>query len=220
MTCKPLIIGVAGGSGSGKTTIAKAILSQIGSIEALILQHDSYYRDLSHLSVEKRATVNFDHPDSLETDLMVHQINELIAGREVEVPRYDFTTHSRVSPGTIKRPAEVILVEGILILAEPSLRELMDLKIFVDTDSDLRFIRRLERDIKERGRSMESVVNQYLHSVRPMHLAFVESSRRYADILIPEGYNPVSTGMVVKTIKHWIKEIRSSHQEKEASPHG
>jgi len=201
MKRKPLIIGVAGGTASGKTTIANAIMESINHPQMVIIQHDAYYKDVSHLPLAERSKINFDHPDALETDLMVRHLRELVAGRSVEMPVYDFSTHTRLKKGIIKKPAKVIIIESILIFCEQALRELMDVKIFVDTDSDLRFIRRLKRDIEERRRSLESVIGQYLGTVRPMHIAFVEPSRKYADIIIPEGHNPVSTAMVVTLIR-------------------
>ncbi len=199
---RPVTIGVAGGTGAGKTTIAHAILERVGWHRIAYLQHDAYYHDASNLPPEERARLNFDHPDALDNALLAHHIRELQAGRPVEVPIYDFTTHTRRPETRRVTPEPVILVEGILIFAEPSLRELMDIKIFVDTDPDLRFIRRLQRDIRERGRTVESVIEQYLSTVRPMHLEFVEPSKRYADIIIPEGgFNEVALEMVVARIR-------------------
>jgi uridine kinase len=205
MKRKPLIIGVAGGTASGKSTIANAIMASINHPQMVLIQHDAYYKDANHLPLAERAKINFDHPDALETDLMVRHLRELIAGRSIEMPVYDFSIHSRLKKGIVKKPAKVIIIEGILIFCEQALRELMDVKIFVDTDSDLRFIRRLKRDIGERQRSMESVIGQYLGTVRPMHIAFVEPSRKYADIIIPEGHNPVSTAMVVTMIRQRLR---------------
>ncbi|OJV99898.1 MAG: uridine kinase [Chloroflexi bacterium 54-19] len=183
----PLIIGVAGGSGSGKTTVAQHIVDNIGPEQVALLEHDSYYKDQSNLSPQERLSVNYDHPDSLDNALLVRHLQELKAGRAVEVPTYDFKLYSR-TPETIRvEPKPVIVVEGILIYVDPRLRKLMNLKIFVDTDADLRFIRRLQRDIVQRGRTVESVVEQYLQTVRLMHLEFVEPSKRYADLIIPEG---------------------------------
>lgn len=197
-----LIIGIAGGSGSGKTTVAQTILQRVGPPRIAFLQHDSYYRDLSGLPPARRAEVNFDHPDSLETDLLIQHILDLKDGHPVEVPIYDFATHSRTMQTFTVQPRPVILVEGILIFAEKALRELFDVKIFVDTDSDIRFIRRLQRDIAERGRTVESVIKQYLATVRPMHLEFVEPSKRYADVIIPEGgFNVAALDMVVARIE-------------------
>ncbi len=198
----PLVIGIAGGSGSGKTTVAQEILNRVGPARIAFLQHDSYYKDLSGLPPTQKAAVNFDHPNSLETKLLIEHITELKNGTEVEVPIYDFSTHSRTKKSFNVLPRGVILVEGILIFAEPALRELFDLKIFVDTDDDIRFIRRLERDIAERGRTTNNVVQQYLSTVRPMHLEFVEPSKRYADVIIPEGgHNTAALDMVVARIE-------------------
>lgn len=205
MNQRPLIIGVAGGSGSGKTTISREILARVGEEQISYIQHDSYYRDLSHLDPDQRARINFDHPDSLETEMLVRQLRELLDGASIAIPIYDFTTHTRTRRSQGVEPRPVILLEGILILADPALRELMDVRIFVDTDPDIRFIRRLERDMLERGRSLESVVKQYLSSVRPMHLEFVEPSKRYADIIIPEGgFNVVAMDMIVARIRAMI----------------
>jgi uridine kinase len=201
----PLVVGVAGGTGSGKTTIAHAILERVGQERIAYIQHDSYYRDLSHLPVAQRARSNFDHPDALEDPLLVEQLQSLIAGQAVEVPLYDFTTHSRLRETRHVAAQPVILLEGILILANRELRELMDVRIYVDTDPDIRFIRRLERDIRERGRSLRSVVDQYLQTVRPMHLEFVEPSKRYADVIIPEGgQNAVALEMICARIEKML----------------
>jgi len=198
----PLIIGIAGGSGSGKTTVAQSILQRVGPDQIAYLQHDEYYKDLSGLPPVQRAAINFDHPNSLETSLLVQHIEQLKKGQPVEVPIYDFATHSRTKQSFTVNPRRVVLVEGILIFTEQILRELFDVKIFVDTDSDLRFIRRLQRDISERGRLMESVIQQYLTTVRPMHLEFVEPSKRYADVIIPEGgFNTAALDMVVSRIE-------------------
>jgi len=198
----PLVIGIAGGTGSGKTTVAQALMKRIGSQYMAFLPHDAYYRDLSMLPLEERAGLNFDHPDSLETDLMVRHLQALRKWVPIELPVYDFSTHTRTSATVQVIPQPVILVEGILIFYEEALRRLFDVKIFVDTDADLRFIRRLQRDIHERGRSTESVIRQYLDTVRPMHLEFVESSKRYADVIIPEGgYNQVALDLVTSRIE-------------------
>ncbi len=208
ITATPLVIGLAGGSGSGKTTIAHAVLDLIGEEHAVLIQHDSYYRDQGHLALEARNKINYDHPDSLETELLVAQLRELRAGHTVERPVYDFANHTRSTETVTVPPRSLVLVEGILVLVEPELSELMDLKIYVDTDADLRLLRRLQRDITERGRSVESVLEQYQATVRPMHLAFVESSRRYADLIIPEGYNPNAVGTVVAMIREVINRRR------------
>lgn len=218
MTRKPLIIGVAGGTASGKTTIANAIQDSINHPQMVMIPHDAYYKDVGHLTLAERAKINFDHPDALETDLMVRHLRELIAGRPIEMPLYDFSTHTRLPKGVIKKPAKVIIIEGILIFCEQSLRDLMDVKIFVDTDSDLRFIRRLKRDIQERQRSLDSVIGQYLGTVRPMHVSFVEPSRKYADIIIPEGHNPVSTAMVVTMIRQRLRPGRAPMTPRDGVP--
>jgi uridine kinase len=198
---RSLTIGIAGGSGSGKTTVAQEILSRVGADRIAFLQHDSYYKDLSGLPPTQRAELNFDHPNSLETDLLTQHILALRDGSPVEVPIYDFSTHSRTARTFTVAPRRVILVEGILIFVDAALRELFDVKIFVDTDADIRFIRRLERDITERGRTTESVIKQYQTTVRPMHLEFVEPSKRYADVIIPEGgFNSAALDMVAARI--------------------
>ena len=201
-----LVIGIAGGSGSGKTTVAQVILQRVGRDRIAFLQHDSYYKDLSGLPPTQRADVNFDHPNSLETELLIEHIASLRDGKPVEVPIYDFSADRRTGETFTVQPCLVILVEGILIFTEPELRKMFDVKIFVDTDSDLRFIRRLERDITERGRSTASVIEQYTHTVRPMHLEFVEPSKRYADVIIPEGgFNTAALDMVVARVDALLK---------------
>ena len=198
----PLVIGIAGGSGSGKTTVAQTILQRVGADRIAFLQHDYYYKDLRGLPPAQRDEFNFDHPNSLETGLLIHHIDCLRRGKSVEVPIYDFATDSRTEQTFTVQPRNVILVEGILIFTELALRKLLDIKIFVDTDADLRFIRRLERDIHERGRTTDSVIKQYMHTVRPMHLEFVEPSKRYADIIIPEGgHNTAALDMVVARVE-------------------
>jgi uridine kinase len=184
---KPFLIGIAGGTGSGKTTVARRIFDSLHLDSAAFIDYDAYYKELGHLSLEERAGINFDHPDSLDNDLIVHHLHELIAGRPIEKPVYDFARHTRAAESIPVRPRDVVLVDGILLFAEPRLRELFDLKIFVDTDADVRFIRRLRRDIEERGRTMDSVIEQYLTTVRPMHFEFVEPTKRYADVIIPRG---------------------------------
>jgi uridine kinase len=202
----PLVIGIAGGSGSGKTTVAQTILQRVGPDRISFLQHDAYYKDLSGLPPVQRAEVNFDHPNSLENELLIRHIHQLKQGKTVDVPIYDFSTHSRTDRTYKVKPRSVILVEGILIFAEATLRDLFDVKIFVDTDSDLRLIRRLQRDIAERGRTTESVIKQYLGTVRPMHLDFVEPSKRYADVIIPEGgFNTAALDMVVARIETMLQ---------------
>ena len=202
----PLVIGLAGGSGSGKTTVAQEILHRVGPDRIAFLQHDSYYKDLSGLPPTQHAQINFDHPNSLETDLLIDHIASLRVGKSVEVPIYDFSTDQRTGKTFTVEPQRVILVEGILIFTEAALREMFDVKIFVDTDADLRFIRRLERDLNERGRTTDSVIKQYQSTVRPMHLEFVEPSKRYADVIIPEGgFNTAALDMVVARIEALLK---------------
>ncbi len=202
---KPLIIGVAGGSGSGKTTVVNTISETLGLDKHLLLQHDSYYRDLKHLPFEERIKQNFDHPASLETELLIRHINVLCEGYPIEVPQYDFSKHIRKDETKTVTPKEVILVDGILIFSEPELLDLMDVKIFVDTDDDIRLLRRLKRDINDRGRSVESVMEQYQKFVRPMHLEFVQPSKRYADVIIPRGgKNKVALEMVLALINEQL----------------
>jgi uridine kinase len=203
-----IIVGVAGGTGSGKTTVSQAILDRVGRDRIAYLQHDSYYRDRSHVPLEERAKANFDHPDALESELLAQHLASLKTGQAVEVPVYDFTTHTRETRTVTVAPRKVILVEGILIFAERALRELMDIKVFVDTDADIRFIRRLQRDITERGRTVGSVIRQYTETVRPMHLEFVEPSKRYADVIIPEGgFNLTAIDMIVARVKDMIGNV-------------
>jgi len=198
----PIVIGVAGGSGSGKTTVVRRIIDSIGHDQVAVLDHDRYYRDRNDLRLEERAALNYDHPDALETDLMVRHVVELKGGRPVEVPSYDFSRHARLSSTETVSPRRAIIVEGILVFADAPLRALMDIKIFVDTDSDTRFIRRLSRDVAERGRTMESVIEQYQSTVKPMHLEFVEPSKRYADVILPQGgHNTVAVEMLLSLIR-------------------
>ncbi|MGC8879163.1 MAG: uridine kinase [Anaerolineae bacterium] len=204
---KPIIIGVAGGTASGKSTVAEAILQRVGREHIAYIQHDSYYRDLSHLPLEERARMNFDHPDALETELLVEHLRRLQAGQPIEVPTYDFATYTRTGRTRRIEPRRVVLVEGILIFVDKQLRDMMDIKLYVDTDADMRFIRRLQRDIRERGRTLESVIHQYLETVRPMHLEFVEPSKRYADIIIPSGgFNETAIEMIVARIQKLLGE--------------
>ncbi|MGH8871948.1 MAG: uridine kinase [Acidimicrobiia bacterium] len=200
---RPLFIGIAGGSGSGKTTIAESVVEQLEG-EVALVQHDAYYRHAPELSFAERARVNYDHPASLETELLIKHLVALRSGEPIQRPVYDFVNHLRSEQIVVVTPAPVVVVEGILVLAEPELRSELDLKIFVDTDADVRLARRLERDIEERGRTMESVIAQYFSTVRPMHLEFVEDSKRYADIIIPEGFNPRAVATVVELIRSWV----------------
>ncbi len=197
-----VVIGVAGGSGSGKTTVVRRIVESLGDEQVTVLEHDRYYRDRSDLRLEERAALNYDHPDSLETDLLVRHVEALKSGRQVEVPTYDFARYARKAATEAAMPRRAIIVEGILIFTDAALRSLMDVKVFVDTDDDARFIRRLKRDVAERGRTMDSVIEQYLNTVKPMHLEFVEPSKRYADIIVPQGgHNLVAIGMLLTLIR-------------------
>ncbi len=208
------VLGVAGGSGSGKTTVIKKILEKVGGENAIIVQHDWYYKHNPNLSFSQRSQLNYDHPDALETSLMISHLTDLINGKETMVPQYDFSNHLRTSEMQRIKPHEIIIVDGILIFTDEELRKLMDLKIFVDADSDHRFIRRMERDIKERGRTRESVVNQYLETVKPMHDLFVESSKRYADIIIPHGgKNSVAINLFIAKIESVLAEKRGIRNE-------
>jgi uridine kinase len=199
---KPIVIGVAGGSGSGKTTVVRRIIDSIGLDQVALLDHDRYYRDRNDLRLEERAALNYDHPDALETDLMVGHVHELKAGRAVQVPSYDFTRHARLATWDVIPPRRAIIVEGILIFSDAPLRALMDIKVFVDTDADTRFIRRLRRDVAERGRTMDSVIDQYQATVKPMHLEFVEPSKRYADLILPQGgHNAVAVDLLLRLIR-------------------
>jgi len=198
----PIVIGVAGGSGSGKTTVVRRILQALDDVPVTVLEHDRYYRDRNDLRLEERAALNYDHPDSLETDLLVAHVHALRAGRSIEAPVYDFARHARVPATETLTPGRAIIVEGILIYTDAALRGLMDVKVFVDTDDDTRFIRRLQRDISERGRTVQSVIEQYLGTVKPMHLEFVEPSKRYADIIVPlGGENAVAIDMLLTLIR-------------------
>jgi uridine kinase len=204
---KPFLIGIAGGTGSGKTTVARRIYQSLHLDSAVFLDYDSYYKELGHLSLEERARINFDHPDSLDNDLFIEHLERLIAGLPIEKPVYDFTRHTR-APETIPvQPRDVILVDGILLFAEERLREMFDLRIFVDTEADVRFIRRLRRDLEERGRSLESVIEQYLKTVRPMHFEFVEPTKRYADVILPRGgQNTAGIEVIAARIRERLAE--------------
>jgi uridine kinase len=199
---RTLCIGVAGGTGSGKTTVSEAIVSRVGRDLIAVINQDRYYHDLSHMDESRWLHHNFDHPSAIEEELFVSHVRLLKDGRSAPVPRYDFTRHVRLADVERVEPRPVILIEGILILAIPELRELMDIKIFVDTDADIRLIRRLQRDLEQRGRTVDGVVTQYLATVRPMHLEFVEPSKRWADVIIPEGgFNTVALDLVISRIQ-------------------
>ncbi|MGC9359677.1 MAG: uridine kinase [Anaerolineae bacterium] len=198
----PLVVGVAGGTGAGKTTISRAILADVGEERITYIQHDAYYRDLGHLPMAERRQQNMDHPDALETELLLEHLASLRRGEPVEIPVYDFGTYRRTERTNLVQPRPVILVEGILVLATPELRDELDVKVYVDADADIRLIRRLRRDILERGRDLPSVIAQYLDTVRPMHLQFVEPSKRYADVIVPEGgRNRVALEMICARLR-------------------
>lgn len=204
---KPFVIGVAGGTGSGKTTVSRRIQEAVNINHIAYIQHDNYYRDQGQLSMDQRVRTNYDHPDSLETELLVQHLISLRAGQAIEMPMYDFSLHTRSTQTQRIEPAPIILLEGILIFVEKELRELMDVRIFVDTDADIRFIRRLRRDMNERGRSLDSVVQQYMGTVRPMHMEFVEPSKRYADIIVPRGGdNRVAMEMIVSRVDALLRD--------------
>ncbi len=204
-----ILIGLAGGSGSGKTMVTRRLIEQLGSDRVIVVEQDSYYRDLSHLPFAERAAQNFDHPDAMDSELLIRHVQELLHGRAVDIPLYDFTQHLRLRETRSTGPHDVIVLEGILMLDNPDLRKLMDIKVYVDTDADIRFIRRLKRDTQERGRTMASVVEQYERTVRPMHLQFVEPSKRYADIIIPEGgFNNVAIDLLRTKIVALLRERR------------
>ncbi|MGI6376032.1 MAG: uridine kinase [Anaerolineae bacterium] len=206
MRSRPFVVGVAGGSGSGKTTVVEQIIQALGAPDVTVLHHDAYYRDRSELTLEQRQATNYDHPDSLENELMIEHLRALLRREPVQVPVYDFSRHARLTQTERLAPAEVIIVEGILVFQDARLRELMDLRLFVETDADVRFIRRLKRDLEERGRTLDSVVRQYLETVRPMYLEFVEPSKRYADIIVPEGgYNTVAIDLVVTKLREMLR---------------
>ena len=187
MRKKPIIIGVTGGSGSGKTSVSRAILANFSNAKIAMIEHDSYYKDQSHLTFEERVTTNYDHPFAFETDLLINHLKELIADRPVDIPIYDYTQHTRSEKSYRQEPQDVFIVEGILVLEDQRLRDLMDIKLFVDTDDDIRIIRRIKRDMQERGRGLDSIIEQYTRVVKPMYHQFIEPTKRYADIVVPEG---------------------------------
>lgn len=206
-----LIIGISGGTGSGKTTVANRILETVKASEVVFIQQDSYYRNLKDLPLDFRQVANFDHPDALDNDLLVNHIRKLTAGEAIELPIYDFKTHTRLTETRAVEPKRIVIVEGILIFADPRLLEQLDIKVFVDTPDDIRFIRRLRRDIAERGRTIESVIEQYIVTVRPMHMQFVEPSKRYADVIIPEGgHNLVSIDLISGKIRERLASALTS----------
>ena len=206
-----MIIGICGGTGSGKTTVANRILESVSASQVVFIQQDSYYRSLKEIPLDYRQVPNFDHPDALDTDLLVYHLSKLKAGEPIELPVYDFKTNTRLNETQVLQPKPIVIVEGILIFAEPRLLEQMDIKVFVDTPDDIRFIRRLRRDIAERGRTLESVIEQYTATVRPMHMQFVEPSKRYADVIIPEGgHNLVSIDLLSGKIRERLSNTAFS----------
>lgn len=204
---KPLIIGITGGTGSGKTTVAEEIVKTIGEDNILFIEQDSYYKDQSHLSYEERVNTNYDHPDAIDHELMISQVKDLLSGKAIEMPIYNFKTHTRKQETKLIEPKEIIVLEGILILFKEEIRDFLDIKIYVDTDPDVRVIRRILRDLKERERSLDSIIVQYMGFVRPAHLQFVEPTKKYADIIIPDGgHNKVAIDIVVAKVNEIIKK--------------
>ncbi len=202
----PVLIGIAGGTGSGKSTISKEIYSQFGESCIAMIEQDSYYKDQSFMDIDERVKTNYDHPKAFDTDLLIKHLKALLNGEAIKKPMYNFEEHNRRKETVRVEPKDIIILEGILILEDPGIRELLDIKLYVDTDADVRIIRRLLRDINERGRTVESVINQYLNVVRPMHLQFIEPTKRYADIIIPEGgHNKVAIDIIVANIKHILQ---------------
>ncbi|BAB04994.1 uridine kinase [Halalkalibacterium halodurans] len=204
---RPIIIGVAGGTGSGKTTVAKEIFYQFNEKSIVLIEQDAYYKDQSQLSLEERLQTNYDHPLAFDNDLLIEHLHSLLNGQAIEKPVYDYKLHTRSNEVILVEPKDVIILEGILLLEDERLRELMDIKLFVDTDADIRIIRRMVRDIRERGRTLESVIEQYTKVVRPMHMQFIEPTKRYADVIIPEGgQNRVAIDLMVTKIRAIIEE--------------
>jgi uridine kinase len=203
---KPILIGITGGTGSGKTTVAEAIHSAFEGNSITMIMQDSYYKDQSHITFEERLKTNYDHPHSIDMDHLIRDLKSLMSGQSIDMPVYDFAEHTRKSETIHIVPTDIIIVEGILVLDDKNLRDLLDIKIYVDTDADIRILRRMQRDINERGRSMESVINQYLNVVRPMHEQFTEPTKRYSDIIIPEGgRNKVAIDVIIRSIKEYLR---------------
>ncbi|MEY8662936.1 uridine kinase [Ligilactobacillus faecis] len=204
---RPIIIGVTGGSGSGKTSVSRAIFDQLHGHSLMMLQEDSYYKSQDDVPFEERTKVNYDHPNAFDTDLLIEQLEDLLEWKTIEIPVYDYAAHTRSKEVVVQEPREVIIVEGILTLNDARLRDLMDIKIFVDTDDDIRIIRRIQRDIEERGRTLQSVIDQYLDTVKPMYHQFIEPSKRYADIIVPEGgENQVAIDLLVTKVRDIIRK--------------
>jgi uridine kinase len=204
---KPILIGITGGTGSGKSTVAKSIYRNFKKESISIIMQDSYYKDQSNMTFEERTKTNYDHPHAFDTPLLIEHLKTLVSGQAIDMPIYDFTIHNRKEETVREEPKDIIIVEGILILEDERLRNLFDIKIYVDTDADIRILRRLTRDIRDRGRTLESVIDQYLSVVRPMHLQFIEPTKRYADLIVPEGgKNRVAIDILVSTIKQHLTQ--------------
>lgn len=204
---RPVIIGVTGGSGSGKTSVSRAIFDSLNGHSLLMIQEDSYYKNQDDISFDERVKVNYDHPNAFDTDLLIEQLGDLLEWKAIDIPVYDYVQHTRSKKTVHVEPKEVIIVEGILVLNDPRLRDLMDIKIFVDTDDDIRIIRRIQRDLEERGRSLQSVIDQYLSTVKPMYHQFIEPTKRYADIILPEGgENQVAIDILVTKVRDIISK--------------
>ncbi|MFW6266152.1 MAG: uridine kinase [Halanaerobiales bacterium] len=202
-----ITVGIAGGTGSGKTTLANALINALGSKKTILIPHDNYYKDRSHLSPKERENINYDHPQAFETELLINHLQKLNKGKKIEMPTYDFSTHTRSNKTITVRPKPVVVIEGILVLADEKLRDELDIKLYVDTDADLRILRRLKRDIEERDRTLESVYEQYLTTVKPMHEAFIEPSKSHADLIIPEGgLNEVANNVLLAKLKSYLQE--------------
>jgi uridine kinase len=215
---KPLIIGIAGGSGSGKSTVARNVARALSAESVAFIDMDAYYRNFSELPIEERRKINWDHPDAFDWDLLLAQLTTLLAGESIEKPVYDFVTHTRSAKTVVVPPADVIVVDGILLFADAHVRDLCDVKVFVDADADIRLIRRMRRDISKRGRPLEEVLQQYLSTVQPMHLQFVEPSKRYADVIVPRGgHNTIAIEMIVAKIQRRLATERSGRRESEPS---
>lgn len=204
---KPKVIGIVGGSGSGKTTVTKRIIEELTKEKVVLIEQDYYYKDQSHMTMEERIKTNYDHPDAFDNELLCSQLADLIAGKTVEMPRYDYVNHTRSSEIVVQKPQDIIIVEGLFGLYSKQIRDFLDIKIFVDTPSDIRILRRLLRDMNERGRSVDSVINQYLTSVRPMHEQYIQPSKQYADIIIPDGgYNDIAVDILITKIKSILEK--------------